>query len=149
VDGVNDKKELAPYETEFDDGFIMNRFSQKPLARGELIYSILDRESYLIRGDHFLPTWDTTDHFHFVCGKCKGVADVLEIRFDPQYGSDVKYALFFYLGCRVCGATGQRKIYLDRRPDLCYCQQTFDKIVSIYTANATSRKSPSVSSWMQ
>ena len=110
---MNDKKELAPYETEFDDGFIMNRFSQKPLARGELIYSILDRESYLIRGDHFLPTWDTTDHFHFVCGKCKGVADVLEIRFDPQYGSDVKYALFFYLGCRVCGATGQRKIYLD------------------------------------
>jgi len=124
---VNEKEEeeLAPYQREFGNGFD-TKLLRKPVARGGKIYSILDPKRNYIRGDHFQPTWDGTDHFHFVCEKCKGVADVLEVKHYDNYSNEVKYALFFYFGCRVCGATGQRKMYLDRRPDACYHQQTFD-----------------------
>lgn len=98
---------------------------KKPKIRGGIIYSLLDPEAgYMITGDHFLPTWDSTDHFHFVCGECKTVADVLEVKALHPYGSGIKCAIFFYLGCPACGNSGQRKIYLDRRPEAAGYQVT-------------------------
>ncbi|RLI19017.1 hypothetical protein DRO54_09280 [Candidatus Bathyarchaeota archaeon] len=117
-------KERMPYEIKHHNGFIENKLLKKPKVRGGIIYSAVNHRC--IHGGRFLPTWDGTDHFHFVCAKCKGVADVLAVKFCTDYGGGVKYALFFYLGCRKCGATGQRKIYLDRRPDACMFQIAFD-----------------------
>lgn len=113
---------MRPYQRSFGDGFITNRLLVKPKTRGGIIYSALDPETHHIGGGVFLPTWDTTDHLHFACTSCKSVADVLQVHFDANYSDDVKYALFFYLGCRGCGATGQRKVYLDDRPDMCAFQ---------------------------
>lgn len=124
---MGEEEGLMPYQQEFSDGFIINRLLKKAKTRGGLIYTALDGESYSIGGDVFLPTWDSTDHFHFVCKKCKAVADVLAVKFNTRYGGGVKHALFFYLGCRKCGATGQRKIYLDRRVDACLFQHACDK----------------------
>lgn len=121
------EEKQARAQQELSKGFVTNQLLTEPEARGGLIYSVLDRETHLIKGDCFLPTWDTTDHFHFVCEKCKGVADVLMVKFVSDYSDDIKYALFFYLGCRKCGASGQRKIYLDRRPDACVFQVAYDK----------------------
>jgi hypothetical protein len=116
-----------PYQRECQDGFVINRFLKKPKARGGLIYTALDEETVSIHGGRFLPTWDSTDHFHFICEECKSVADVLRVKFDANYGGGVKYALFFYLGCRKCGASGQRKIYLDRRRNACKFQRAHDE----------------------
>jgi len=67
-------------------------------------------------GSDFIPMWDSTDHFNFCCAKCGCAADVLEVDFYPNYSGDAKgtkmYALFIFLGCPKCGATGFRKIYL-------------------------------------
>jgi len=114
-----------PYENRFPRNLRI-RLLKNAVAKAGKIYSILGRGSHFIGGGHFLPTWDETDHFNFVCQKCKGVADVLQVKHYDNYSNEVKHALFFYFGCRVCGATGQRKMYLDRRPDACYHQQTFD-----------------------
>jgi hypothetical protein len=115
-----------PYQERFEDVFVANRWLKKPKAKGGAIYTAVDPESFLIGAAHFLPTWDTTDHFRFACEACKSVADVLAVRFCSHYDSEVKYALFFYLGCRKCGATGQRKIHLDRRANACIFQTTYD-----------------------
>lgn len=120
------EKRLMPYERKTQNGFVINKLLKKPKTKSGVLYSAIDEQSVLIGGSRFLPTWDETDHFHFVCAKCKSVADILQVRFDANYGKDVKYALFFYLGCRKCGATGQRKIYLDRRPRACIFQKAFD-----------------------
>lgn len=141
------EEKLMPYQKKCPDGFIINKLLKKPKVKGGLIYSVLDQDNYLIHGDSFLPTWDETDHFHFVCKKCKSVADVLEVRFITNYSKTVKYALFFYLGCRKCGATGQRKIYLDRCPDACIFQHTFDHEGNFYTYGDT--KEPTVITWKE
>jgi len=65
---------------------------------------------------NFIPTWDSTDHFHFCCADCNVMADVLQVDFYP-YPIDAEgkikiYALFFWLACEKCGSTGLRKIYL-------------------------------------
>jgi len=124
-DSITEKEELMPYQKRFPDSFIENRLLKKPKTKGGLMYTALDEESVMIHADHFLPTWDGTDHLHFVCEKCKSVADILTVKFDTSYSSDPKYALFFYLGCRGCGATGQRKIYLDRRAHACRYQVAY------------------------
>jgi hypothetical protein len=115
-----------PYEGKSDNEPFVIRLLKEPEARAGKIYSILKRGSRIISRNHFLPTWDGTNHFHFICEECKGVADVLEVRLKLLRGTDQKFVLSFYFGCRVCGATGQRRIYLDRHPDACYRQQTFD-----------------------
>ncbi|MEM2904994.1 MAG: hypothetical protein QW587_04565 [Candidatus Bathyarchaeia archaeon] len=120
------EESLAPYQSKYPDGFIVNRFLKRPKAKEGLIYTILDENALSIDGAHFIPSWDSTDHLHFVCGRCKGVADVLQVKLDASYAADVRYALFFYLGCRLCGATGQRKVYLDRRGDACKFQHAHD-----------------------
>jgi len=105
---------------------VLNRLLLKPRYKKGFVYTHVDPEYLAIHGNRFLPTWDGTDHFHFVCWECKSVADVLAVKLDPNYGSDVKFALFFYLGCSRCGKTGQRKIYLDIRNDAAKFQRTFD-----------------------
>jgi len=83
----------------------------------------------------FIPTWDSTDHLHFCCAKCACAADVLRVGFYPNYPGDAKgtrmYALFIYLGCPKCGATGFRKIYF--KPMSFYGQIAFtDKIKFVF-----------------
>jgi len=79
---------------------------------------------------NFIPTWDSTDHFHFCCADCGVMADVLEVRFYPYREDGKLYALFFYLGCPKCGATGQRKIYL--KPSSYLGQEAFAKNRKLY-----------------
>jgi ferredoxin len=98
-------KNNVAYQKEF-----VNRLA-RPEGKLGTVYSILDQESILIGGSEFLPTWDKTDHLHFACGGCNHVADILQVFLTR----DGLFTLFFWLGCPNCGATGQRKIYLDRR----------------------------------
>ena len=91
-----------------------------------MVYSAVDPDSMMIGGGEFTPSWDSTDHFAFVCNKCGVVADILQVRYVADYAdSDGRplYALFFYLGCVKCGATGQRKAYLARRPRAAFCHE--------------------------
>ncbi len=64
----------------------------------------------------FIPTYDSTDHFHFACEDCETMLDVLQVDFSPYpqdaEGKQKLYALLFYMGCPNCGKTGIRKIYL-------------------------------------
>jgi hypothetical protein len=123
---------LMPYQQRFPDGYIINAFRKKPKAKVGIIYTVLEEDHELINGDVFIPSWDGTDHLHFVCANCKGVADILQVHFETDYGGDIKYALFFWLGCRKCGATGQRKLYLDRRADACEFQRVYDDEGNVY-----------------
>ena len=83
-------------------------------TRAKMIYQGVN-ELLSVGSSDFIPTWDLTDHFHFCCAKCACIADVLQVRFYPNYVGDSKgtklYALFIFLGCPKCGATGFRKIY--------------------------------------
>lgn len=116
---------MKKYQHYCGDDFFTNKIIQKPKSRKGTLYSTIDSDTILIGGDSFLPTWDSTDHFRFVCEKCKTVADVIQVDFTNKYCEEVKYALFFYLGCPECGATGQRKIYFDMdMKDPCFCQKT-------------------------
>lgn len=111
------------YENEF------TRILKKAKFKSRTIYSILDSEHDFIDGNFFLPTWDSTDHLHFVCMSCRTVADILEVKTDLTYSpypSNPMYTLYFYLGCPECGATGKRKVYLDRRDRACIYQHTYD-----------------------
>jgi len=127
--GVKKKREIN-YQTIHTDGWISNEHLKTPkITRARLIYSLIDPETELIHGDIFLPTWDSTDHLFFICEKCKTAADVLHVMFDPHYAKppNPSYALFFRLGCPKCGASGQRKIYLDRRDDPAFAHNTYDE----------------------
>jgi hypothetical protein len=103
------------YQSKMKDGFTLNKLLKKPNVKGGVIYNIVEKETTLLRGDYFLPIWDSTDHLQFACQKCKSTADILRIKIDANYAKppNPKYALFFYLACPSCGASGQRKIYLD------------------------------------
>jgi len=109
------------YQRKHEDGYVSNRLLRTPktIRDERVVYSAVDPETLAIRGGDFVPSWDSTDHFHWICQRCKVVTDVLQVRYMPGYsngeGSRL-YALFFYLGCVKCGATGHRKIYLARRP---------------------------------
>jgi hypothetical protein len=64
---------------------------------------------------HFIPTWDSTDHFHFCCADCRVMADVLQADFLPYpidaEGKNKIFAIMLYFGCPQCGSTGMRKMY--------------------------------------
>lgn len=115
--------EKPAYENEY------TRILRKAKFKSGITYSILDPEYHQIYGNLFLPTWDGTDHLHFVCGRCRTVADILEVNLrliHLPYLGDATHALYFYLGCPECGATGQRKVYLDPRDRACKFQHTYD-----------------------
>lgn len=100
-------------------------------TRTRVIYTAV--EDLLTHGGNFLPTRDSTDHFHFACEKCHSMADVLKVEFYPRYGGNRKlYAIFFWLGCPDCGNTGFRKIYL--KPSSYFGQEcfTYDREVFVY-----------------
>jgi len=100
-----------------------NKPKKKPFrTKTRIIYKAVNKLATF--AGRFLPTWDDTDHFHFVCMNCHGVADVLQVDFIPKY-ANVGEALFFHLGCSNCGRTGQRKIYLKMRDNSCSHQHTF------------------------
>ena len=82
----------------------------------------------------FLPSWDDTDHFQFVCNKCHCAADILTVKFVREYTKTAGSAIYFFLGCPCCGRVGQRKIYLGIRDDICKFQHTFtdDRKVLLY-----------------
>jgi hypothetical protein len=122
-------EKLKAYQRAFSDGFIANAFLKTPShMSGGTIYSVVDEKTIDINGDHFLPTFDSTDHLSFVCEECKTVADVLAVLFDPNYSRpNPRFALFFYLGCPKCGASGQRKIYLDEIERRAFCHMVWHK----------------------
>lgn len=100
-------------------------------TKTRVIYTAVENLS--THGGRFLPTWDDTDHLHFACGNCHGMADVLGVEFYPRYrGNGELYALFFWLGCPDCGNTGFRKIYL--KPSSIFGQEcfTYDDRVLVY-----------------
>lgn len=80
-------------------------------TRSKTIFQSVD--IVLTQGNMFLPTWDGTDHFNFVCSNCHAVADVLSVEFYPTLGEEIGSAIYFHLGCPECGKTGQRKMYLE------------------------------------
>lgn len=83
-------------------------------TRARILYQSVD--VLLSEGSsHFIPTWDSTDHFHFCCADCRVMADVLQAQFLPypidEMGKKKLYAIMLFLGCPQCGSTGMRKMY--------------------------------------
>jgi hypothetical protein len=76
------------------------------------LYAIFNPDETIIRCKRFDPIYDSTDHLNFVCYNCLSIAEVIGIRMISPYGRGIPEALFFYLRCPECDATGQRKIYL-------------------------------------
>jgi hypothetical protein len=133
-------EKLRAYQRASPDGFITNALLKSPSHRsGGTIYSVVDDKTIDIRGDHFLPTFDSTDHLSFACEKCKTIADVLAIVFNPNYSRppNPRFALFFYLECPKCGASGQRKIYLDEIDRRAFCHTVWheNKLYTYGTGN--------------
>jgi hypothetical protein len=88
----------------------------KPRGKqGTLFIQVLRDETY-IRMDTFKPIYDGTDHMEFECMLCGGLVDVIQVEM-RQYRRVGAFDLYFYLSCPICGASGQRKIYLDRNPE--------------------------------
>jgi hypothetical protein len=103
------------------------KIASQPTARNGVAYSILDPEKQgMVEGDCFVPTWDNTDHLHFACENCRSISDILEVRLTISTRNSF-HILHIFLGCPTCGATGQRKIYLDRRPNSGAFQKTLLK----------------------
>ena len=69
------------------------------------------REHPGFKDGSFVPVFDQTDHFHFVCVKCHEVADVLWVERNDGYANTP--TIYFILRCPKCGAQGFRKIYLE------------------------------------
>ena len=103
---------------------IRMRGNREKGENAQIIYNILDYDKYvMIGGTIFYPSWDSTDHFSFICGGCHSVADVVKVFFINKERYD-KDALFLYLECRECHATGKRKIYFGPKEEA-YCQIAF------------------------
>jgi hypothetical protein len=85
-----------------------------------------------INDQRFIPTWDSTDHFSFCCEKCKTVADILKIDFaanfpkEPSDWNKKCSTMYFYMGCKNCGTTGMRKIYIEYPHGTAVYHETFD-----------------------
>ncbi len=63
---------------------------------------------------NFIPTWDSTDHFHFCCQNCECIANVLKVDYtQPPKNLEGIYTIYIFLQCPKCGTTGQRKIHLN------------------------------------
>ena len=58
----------------------------------------------------FIPIYDDTDHFYFLCKKCNVVADATEVMI--MDASEDAPCLWIYLECEGCSSVGKRKIYL-------------------------------------
>lgn len=119
-DKIMERKE---YQLELEEGWLTNRPLPKPKAKGGIIYSTIDEETIFIDGQSFSIAYDDTDHFSFVCDGCHHIVEVLQVKFVTNCADDQKFALFFYLGCPQCGATGQRKIYFGTMD--AFCQYVF------------------------
>lgn len=85
-----------------------------PKKKQFIIFSVFPKGyPYLIGGDGtFVPVFDSTDHFHWACEKCKVLARVIMVKRDDTYAE--RPTIYFYLKCPKCGKEGQRKIYLDQ-----------------------------------
>jgi hypothetical protein len=83
-------------------------------TRARILYQSVD-ELMSEGNSNFIPTWDSTDHFHFCCADCRVMADVLQARFLPypidEMGKKKIFAIMLFLGCPKCGSTGMRKMY--------------------------------------
>ena len=68
-------------------------------------------QGFYIGDPIFVPVFDLTDHFHFVCARCKEISQVLSVIRDDSYANTP--TIYFWLKCPICGAVGARKIYLE------------------------------------
>jgi len=95
------------------DEYMLSRKEKYPKKHEFVIYSTIPRGyPYYIRADgDFIPVFDSTDHFHFACSRCKEIACVVMVRRHDSYADTP--TIYFYLKCPKCGAEGQRKIYLE------------------------------------
>ncbi|MEM4497583.1 MAG: hypothetical protein QW692_02015 [Nitrososphaerota archaeon] len=145
---MSEEGKLFGYQKRFEDGFVRNKLMRKPVYKAGFIYRNVEEDSILIKGDIFIPTWDDTDHFHFVCAKCKSVAHVLAIDLrSPRTLGFPGFSLRFMLGCPDCGATGQRKIYLEIRDDSAKFQKAFDEGKIYFYADK--RKPAAIIDWKE
>jgi len=118
------EKTLKPYQHQFSDGYTTNVLTKSYYQKNTVIFNKV--REICINGDNFVPTWDSTDHFNFACSKCKSASDILRVEVYPDRGFDEvskSGAIYFYLGCPKCGATGQRKIYLELEKRKVYCHK--------------------------
>ena len=104
----------------------LNKLLKTPIAPKctKTIYRVVNSILSEGHGDQFIPTWDTTDHFHFACEKCETMLDVLQVDFSPYpedaEGKQKLYALMLFMACPNCKKTGMRKMYF--KPTSFMCQ---------------------------
>ena len=61
-----------------------------------------------------------TDHFIFICSKCRKYALVISVELEKLVDGPIGPVIRFELWCKSCGLRGQRKIYLkgDLQPQI-------------------------------
>ena len=89
------------------------------------IYTIMDNEQMILFGGHFIPTWDSSDHFNFVCAKHPVLARILKV----QSVMPREPTIHFLLQCPVCGECGVRKIYPINQPSIGMVTLTNESVV--------------------
>jgi hypothetical protein len=108
-------------------------------TRARIIYRRVGSEYDWQKYGNFIPCYDSTDHFSFVCAKCKTPADVLTMDFTPHMKSPPKTkcsTLLFILKCPKCDTVGIRKIHLQYPHNTVTMQICYDgQNNRIYTIN--------------
>lgn len=70
-----------------------------------------DPEKHCGLATRFIPVFDTTDHLHFACDRCREIAIMLQVKRDDSYANTP--TIYFLMLCPKCGNCGIRKIYLE------------------------------------
>lgn len=69
----------------------------------------LDKGYEDISGDGIVPTWDSTDHMHFMCKNCRNSVRIVSVQAKLTQGMPtIKFGGF----CPNCGKGGSRKTYI-------------------------------------
>jgi hypothetical protein len=111
------------------------------LTKARIIYRRVNAEIDWNKQSKFIPSWDSTDHFNFVCADCKTPADIITADFTPKMKGrpNTKLScLLFILKCPKCGTVGIRRIYLEYPHAEVAWQTAYDAQTNrIYTINGT------------
>jgi hypothetical protein len=70
-----------------------------------------DPEKHCGLNGHFVPVFDSTDHLHFSCRKCREIAIMLRVWRGDSYANTP--TIYFLMQCPKCTHVGWRKIYLE------------------------------------
>jgi len=86
------------------------KFYSKTFFEQEMIF---DESFYTKQEFNWIMKLDSTDHFYFLCPKCKKPSIISRINVKKRIKLDNPPCFYFHLKCPYCKIFGQRKAYLN------------------------------------